>query len=65
MTEAQSLDERLQTLKQAIEDLRCELHELILKEGSVCGSERAYSVSHQLDKVIVQFLRICEKLERE
>ncbi|MEA4882050.1 MAG: aspartyl-phosphate phosphatase Spo0E family protein [Clostridia bacterium] len=58
----EAIEERLDLLRQDIEALRAELHDIVIKEGTACASGRAYAVSGQLDKLIVQFLRVKERI---
>ncbi|MEW6227612.1 MAG: aspartyl-phosphate phosphatase Spo0E family protein [Bacillota bacterium] len=61
----QGIDQRLESLRVAIEELRGELHSAIARDSGRLDGARTYEISESLDKLVAQFLRVKEKLEEE
>ncbi|MFZ5925541.1 MAG: Spo0E family sporulation regulatory protein-aspartic acid phosphatase [Bacillota bacterium] len=61
----QGIDERLESLRAAIEELREELHSEIARDNGRLDGARTCEISESLDKLVAQFLRVKEKLEEE
>lgn len=57
------IDERLQSLRSAIEELRAELHTAIARDDGRLDGAETYRVSDNLDRLVAQYLRIKEKIE--
>lgn len=57
-------DVRIEDIRSAIEQLRSELYTSIRESsGQLTGSD-AYAISSRLDRLIVQFLRVKDRVER-
>ncbi|HHY97741.1 MAG TPA: Spo0E family sporulation regulatory protein-aspartic acid phosphatase [Firmicutes bacterium] len=59
----QDIDGRLNSLKVRIEALRQELYLSIQEDGGRFDGDRTRHVSSQLDSLVIQYLRVREKLE--
>lgn len=59
----QDLQERLQTLRIAIEDLRWELHSTITHYQGKLDNPETYDISERLDELVAEYLRLKEKLD--
>ncbi|MGE5586480.1 MAG: general stress protein [Bacillota bacterium] len=57
------IDERLQSLRGAIEELRTELHAAIARDDGRLDGDQTYRISESLDRLVAQYLRIRERIE--
>lgn len=55
---------RIEDIRNAIEQLRSELYTSIKETSGQSASSDAYAVSSRLDRLIVQFLRVRDRVER-
>ncbi|HHY47600.1 MAG TPA: Spo0E family sporulation regulatory protein-aspartic acid phosphatase [Firmicutes bacterium] len=61
--ESLAIGERLDTLKRGIEELRRLLHSSIEENGGRLDSARTRDISSRLDCLVIQYLRINERLQ--
>ncbi|HHY33506.1 MAG TPA: Spo0E family sporulation regulatory protein-aspartic acid phosphatase [Firmicutes bacterium] len=57
------IGERLQWLRDAIEELRAELHTAIARDDGRLDGAETYRISENLDRLVAQYLRIKEKID--
>ncbi len=58
----EEIDDRIAELRREIEALRDELRHAVLREASAPGQEGTYAIADRLDRLIVEFMKVQDKV---